>query len=114
MMYNSTKWNPRFFDAKVKNFFGLLLIHLSPRRIIPTAGIGGGEPHPESGAAAARDRVGPADRHHRRPAHHPQGAQRGGQGAEAQVEAGQCLVVVLKWGAIFANFMIQVGCNSQT
>ena len=82
-----------FFDAKVNgaskpSSFGLLLTHrhVDP---IPPSGAFGGEPHPESGVAAARDRVGPADRHDGRPAHHPEGAQRGGQGAQAQVEAGQ-------------------------
>ena len=78
--------------ASKPSSFGLLLTHrhVDPIRFIPlSAGAVGGEPHPESGVAAARDRVGPADRHDGRPAHHPEGAQRGGQGAQAQVEAGQ-------------------------
>ena len=87
--------------ASKPSSFGLLLTHrhVDPIRSIPlSAGAVGGEPHPESGVAAARDRVGPADRHDGRPAHHPEGAQRGGQGAQAQVEAGQSSQVMsLPW-----------------
>ena len=70
---------------------GLFLIrHVS----LCVAGARGGEPHPAPGVEAARDRVGPPHGHDRRPADHPARPQRGGQGAQAQVEAGQSVCSV--------------------